>query len=462
MENKSQETNQNVNNSYDKTRDTFGSRLGIIAAAAGSAIGLGNIWKFPYITGVNGGAAFIVVYLACIAVIGLPVMLAEFIIGRRSQKNAVGAFKKLAPGTPWFLVGVMGVLSAFMILAYYGVVAGWTLEYIVKSGTGALAGMSPEQIESVFGGFIGSTVRPIIWQIVFMAITASIVVSGVKEGIEKYSKILMPLLLAILLILCVRSITLPGAVKGLEFLFRPDFSKLSAQGVLIALGHAFFSLSLGMGTMLTYASYIGKRESLGKIATQVTVSDTLIALLAGIAIFPAVFAFNIEPGSGPGLVFVTLPNVFNKMPGGPLFAALFFVLLAIAALTSAISILEVVVSYTVEELKMPRKRATIIATVIITLLGIPSSLAMGPMAGFKIAGLNYFDFLDWTTASILMPVGGLLITAFLGWYWGREKTREELSSEGTLKIRYIGLFMFVCKYIAPAAVAAVFLYGLFK
>lgn len=463
MNEKANESGQNVNNNFEnKERDTFGSRLGIIAAAAGSAIGLGNIWKFPYITGVNGGAAFIIIYLLCIAVIGLPVMLAEFIIGRRSQKNAVGAFKELAPGTPWFLVGIMGAASAFMILAYYGVVAGWTLEYIVKAISGAFSGMGPQEIENTFAGFISNPWRPIIWQVIFMAITALIVISGIKDGIEKYSKILMPMLLGIILILCARSLTLPGGLRGVEFLFNPDFSEVTAQGVLIALGHAFFSLSLGMGTMLTYGSYIKKRESLGKIATQVTISDTLIALLAGLAIFPAVFAFNIEPDSGPGLVFVTLPNVFNKMPGGSIFAALFFLLLAIAALTSAMSILEVVVSYTVEELKMSRRTATVLVAAIITLIGIPSSLAMGPWAGFKIGNLNFFDFLDWTTASILMPLGGLLITAFIGWHLGKKRVQEELSAEGTIKVNYIGLFMFVCKFIAPIAIAAVFLYGILK
>ena len=440
-------------------RDSFGSRFGVIAAAAGSAIGLGNIWKFPYITGIYGGAAFIIVYLICIVAIGFTVMLSEFLIGRKAQANAIGSFKKEAPGTPWFLTGWMGVAAAFMILAFYGVVAGWTLEYIVKAATQAFAGQSPDQIGGMFGGFISGTSKPIFWQVVFMAATAWIVVAGIKDGIEKYSKILMPLLLVIILILDIRAITLPGASAGLEFLFKPDWSKVSPESVLVALGHAFFSLSLGMGTMITYGSYIGKKENLGATAMQVTIADTLIALLAGVAIFPAVFAFGIQPGAGPGLVFVTLPNVFQQMPGGSIFAILFFLLLAVAALTSSISILEVVVAYFVEDLKMARTKATLMAATAITLIGIPASLSMGSMAEVTFFGKNFFDLLDFTASNILLPLGGLFITAFVGWYWGVDKTRKELSNNGELSIGYLPLFIFLARFVAPAAIAIVFLNG---
>lgn len=448
-------------NDQNIQRDTFGSRLGIIAAAAGSAIGLGNIWKFPYITGIYGGAAFIIIYLVCISIIGLPVMLSEFIIGRKAQKNAIGAFKKLSPGTPWFLTGWMGVVGAFLIFAYYGVVAGWTLEYIYRSIIGGFSGMSPAQIGTEFEGFISAVGRPIFWQVMFIAITSYIVIAGVKDGIEKYSKILMPMLLIIILVLCVRAITLPGSQKGLEFLFKPQISAVTANSVLIALGQAFFSLSIGMGTMITYGSYMKKKENLAKTAIQVTASDTLIALLAGIAIFPAVFAFGIEPDSGPGLVFVTLPNVFNKMPGGMVFAILFFILLAVAALTSAISILEVIVAYLVEELKITRGKATIFSSVVITLLGIPCSLSMGIMSDVLIFGKNFFGLLEWISSNLLLPLGGLLITLFVGWYLGREQTREELSNEGTIQeMPYLRLFMFICRFVAPIAILIVFLYGL--
>jgi len=441
-------------------RDGFGSRLGIIAAAAGSAIGLGNIWKFPYITGIYGGAAFIIVYLICIAAIGFPVMLSEFIVGRRAQKNAIGSFKKLAPGTPWFLTGWMGVAAAFMILSFYGVVAGWCMEYIVKAATNAFAGQSVEAIGGMFGGFISSVGKPLFWTVLFMGITGWIVVAGIKDGIEKYSKVLMPLLLLIVIILDIRAITLPGGGAGLEFLFKPDWSKISAEAVLVALGHAFFSLSLGMGTMITYGSYIGKKENLGETAIQVTIADTLIALLAGVAIFPAVFAFGIEPAAGPGLAFITLPNVFQMMPGGYIFGILFFMLLTVGALTSSISILEVVVAYFAEELKMNRKKATIIATVAITLVGVLCSLSMGPVFPTLFFGKNFFDLMDWTSANILLPLGGLLITAFVGWAMSKKDVEDEVTSGGEIKVSYLPLFTFLAKFIAPIAIAIVFLNGI--
>ncbi len=449
--------NKLMKNNNIEQRDNFGSRFGIIAAAAGSAIGLGNIWKFPYMTGLNGGAAFIIVYLVCIAFIGLTLMLSEFIIGRRAQKNAIGAFKKLAPNTPWFLTGWMGVIAAFVILSFYGVIAGWCMEYIVRAVMNSFAGMSPDEITSSFVDFIGRGGKPIFWQVAFMSLTGSIVVSGIKDGIEKYAKILMPLLVAIIIILDIRAITLPGAGAGLEFLFKPDFSKLTANGILMALGHAFFSLSLGMGTMITYGSYISKKENLGETALQVTIADTLIALLAGIAIFPAVFAFGIEPNAGPGLVFITLPNVFQQMPLGYLFSILFFILLTVAALTSSISILEVVVAYFVEDLKMNRKRATITATLAITLLGIPCSLSQGAVP-LNIGGMSFLDAMSWLTDNLLLPLGGLLIVAFVGWVLGRKEVEEEVTAGG-IKVSYIPLFMFLAKFVAPIAIALVFLNG---
>ena len=441
-------------------RDTFSSNLGIIAAVAGSAVGLGNIWKFPYITGVYGGGAFVLVYLICIAIIGLPIVLSEFIIGRKAQKNAIGSFKKLAPGTPWFVPGVMGLVAAFMILAFYGVVAGWTLEYLFKAITNSFVGKNPADLEGMFGGFISQLAKPIFWQFIFMGLTCWIVLAGIKGGIEKASKLLMPILLVIIIILDIRAITLPGASEGLAFLFKPDFSKLSAEGMLSALGHAFFSLSLGMGTLITYSSYMSKKENLATTAVQVTIADTGIALLAGIAIFPAVFAFGIEPGAGPGLVFITLPNVFQQMPGGYIFCILFFLLLAVAALTSSISILEVVVAYFVEELKLARRAATIMAASAITIMGIPCSLSMGVWSKVKFMDKTFFDWLDFIASNVLLPLGGLLIVAFVGWYLGREKTETEVTNEGELKAGYLPLFMFLAKFVAPVVIAIVFLHGL--
>ncbi|MGM0379654.1 MAG: sodium-dependent transporter [Bacillota bacterium] len=449
-------------------RDGFASKLGIIAAAAGSAIGLGNIWKFPYITGIYGGAAFIVVYLFCIALIGTPVMLSEFTIGRRAQKNAIGSFKKLAPGKPWFIAGWMGFLAAFSILSFYGVVAGWTLDYIVKSVMNGFAGSNADQIAGMFGGLISKTYRPIFWQVIFMGMTAGVVLGGIKDGIEKYAKILMPLLLVIIIILDIRAVTLPGSSKGLAFLFKPDWSKLSGEAILSALGHAFFSLSLGMGTMITYGSYIGKNEKLGETAVQVTIADTAIALLAGLAMFPAVFAFGIEPASGPGLVFITLPNVFQQMAGGYIFQILFFVLLAVSALTSSVSILEVVVAYFHEEKDMSRKKAVIIATVAITIVGMAASLSMGPWADMKIplpgfGRVGIFDWLDLLSANYLLPVGGLLISLFVGWGMDPDDVYDELSNSGELKVAYLSLFRIATKFIAPIGILIVIAhnFGLF-
>lgn len=452
-----------MDNNNLQQRDAFGSRLGIIAAAAGSAIGLGNIWKFPYITGVYGGAAFIVVYLICIALIGFPLMLSEFLIGRKAQKNAVGAFKKLAPGTPWFMTGWMGVIAAFVILSFYSVVAGWCLAYIIKAVSGAFTGASPDQINEIFGGFITSSTMPIIWTVVFMSLTVWIVMAGIKDGIEKYAKFLMPLLLVIIIILDIRAITLPGAGEGLAFLFKPDWSKINGEAVLAALGHAFFSLSLGMGTMITYGSYISKKENLGETAIQVTIADTVIALLAGIAIFPAVFAFGIEPGAGPSLVFVTLPNVFQQMPGGYFFGILFFVLLTVAALTSSISILEVVVAYFSEELKWSRKKATLMAGGAITLIGILCALSYASSSPFSqvklIQGTVFMDSMMWLSDNLLLPLGGLFVCVFVGWVLGRQKVDEEVNSEGT-HVGYIPFIMFATKFIAPIGIAIVFLKGI--
>ncbi|MDB4584654.1 sodium-dependent transporter, partial [Draconibacterium sp.] len=388
-------------------RDSFSSKFGVIAAAAGSAVGLGNIWKFPYIAGVYGGAAFLFVYLGFILAIGLPVMLSELIIGRKSQRNAFGAFKVLAPGTPWRYVGILGVSAAFLILSFYGVVAGWSVQYIVISVQDGFSNKSPEEINSLFSTLIESPVKPVILQLFFMVLTAAIVIVGIKKGIEKYTKILMPVLVVILIILCIKSVSLEGAKAGLEFLFKPDFSKLTGDGILSALGHAFFTLSLGMGTLITYGSYINKQNNLVQTVINVTVADTVIAILAGIAIFPAVFAFGIEPTEGPGLIFVTLPNVFHQMPGGFYFSLLFFILLTVAALTSSISILEVVVAYFKEEFKMGRKASTILATVLISMLGILCSLSMGILSSYTIFGLNFFDLMDWISANLLLPIGGL-------------------------------------------------------
>jgi len=444
---------------YSK-RDSFGSKLGIIAAAAGSAIGLGNIWRFPYVVGENGGAAFILLYFGFIIIIGIPVMLSELVIGRRAQRNAYGAFKFLKPNQPWYLIGVMGIAAAFMILAFYSTVAGWTLEYLYLSIINGFSGKSPGELHQIFNEFQASGWKPVMWQVIIMTLTAGIIISGVRKGIEKYTKVLMPLLLVLIIIMCIRSLTLPGAMAGLEFLFKPDFSKITAGTILEALGQGFFSLSIGMGTLITYGSYIQKKENLSNTAYAVTVADTMIALLAGIAIFPAVFAFGINPSEGEGLVFITLPNIFQQMAGGYFWSLLFFSLLVIAALTSTISVLEVVVAFLSEELGLGRRTATVLAAATITVLGILCTMSQGPAPYIGFAGMNLFEIMDFSSANILLPLGGLLIVIFVGWFLGKKNAMDELSNSGTYRARLFYLFLFVVRFLAPVAIAVVFLNGL--
>lgn len=434
-------------------RDSFGSKFGVIAAAAGSAVGLGNIWRFPYVAGESGGGAFVLIYLGFIFIIGVPVMLSEFVIGRKAKLNTFGAFKKLAPGKPWFIIGIMGLVAAFFILAFYSTIAGWTLEYIVKAFSN---GFKNQDTTIIFESFKSSTFKPLLWQFIFMILTAWIVFSGVKDGIEKYTKILMPLLFVLILLMCVRSLTLDGASKGLEFLFKPDFSKITWGVVLEALGQAAFSLSIGMGALITYGSYINKENNLSRTAIQVSIADTLIAILAGVMIFPAVFALKMDPQAGPGLVFQVLPELFMKMPGGYFFSIIFFILLAVAALTSTVSLLEVVVAFASEELKMTRRKATIMGSAAIWLVGIITTLSFSNLSDLKIFDKTIFDLLEYIAANILLPLGALLIVVFLGWYLGKKVIADELSNEGTLKMKFLGVFVFIIKFIAPVAIALVF------
>jgi len=441
-------------------RDSFSSRLGVIAAAAGSAIGLGNIWRFPYVAGENGGGAFLLIYIGFIILIGVPVMLSEFVIGRSTQRNPVGAFKKLAPKTLWPLTGFLGIIAAFFILAFYTTVSGWTLEYLYLAITDSFKAKTAESLAIGFDSFRTSGLRPLIWQNVFMFFTAFIVYRGIRNGIEKYTKILMPLLLIIIIILGIRSITLPGAGEGLLFLFKPDFSKITGTVILEALGQSFFSLSIGMGTLITYGSYIGKTEKLGNTALSVSAADTLIAILAGIAIFPAVFAFGIAPEAGAGLVFITLPLIFEQMTGGYFFALIFFLLLSIAALTSTISVLEVVTAYLAEELNLGRKKATLLAASSIAVLGVACTMSQGPWSAISVGNNNLFDLLEMISANIMLPLGGLLIVIFVGWYLSKETVIDELSNEGKLKAGFRYLYLFIVKFLAPVAIAFVFLHGL--
>jgi NSS family neurotransmitter:Na+ symporter len=443
--------------SNDVQREQWGSKLGFILAAAGSAVGLGNIWRFPYITGQNGGAAFVLLYVLLVFIIGFSVMLAEIAIGRSAQLNAVGSFKKLKGGA-WPIVGWMGVIAGFMILSFYGVIGGWTMAYIIKSFTGLMAAAESGGAGDAFGGFIANGPVVIAWQAAFMVLTIWVVYRGIGEGIERYCKILMPALFVILLVLIVRSVTLEGAGKGLEFYLKPDFSKLTGATFLAALGQAFFSLSLGMGCMITYGSYLGKKEILPGAAVQVCFLDTMVALLAGLVIFPAVFAFGVEPGAGPGLTFITLPSVFAKMPGGPVWSGLFFLLLFIAALTSAISLLEVVAAYFIDEMKWSRPKAAWIMGGAIFLLGVPSALSLGTMK-LQIAGKDFLDAMDFLSSNVLLPLGGLFIALFVGWIW-TEKARREVTNDGTVPFGMMTAWLWICRVVAPVAIAYIFITGL--
>lgn len=446
-----------------KERVNFGSKIGAILAAAGSAVGLGNIWRFPYMTGNYGGAAFIVIYLICIVLLGLPIMIAEFSIGRHSRANTAGAYKVLAPRTPWKYVGYMGVLAGFLILSFYSVVAGWTLEYTLQALSNGFAGMTDSgEYTQFFNAFSSSTFRPILWMFVFLIMTHVVIELGVKKGIEKSAKIMMPALFVIIVILAVCAITLPGAGKGLEFLFKPDFSKVTPGVFLAAMGQAFFSLSLGLGCLSTYASYFGKETNLSRTATSVGFIDTLVAITAGIIIFPAAFSVGISPDAGPSLLFITLPNVFQLAFGDiPLlayiFSLLFYILLALAAFTSTISMHEVVTAFVHEEWKVSRRKAAWMVTAGCTVLGGFSSLSFGPWSDFHIFGLNIFDFLDSLTSKIMLPLGGMLISIFTGWYLDRRIVWGEISNEGKLKVPLFKAYIFILKFIAPIAIGLIFI-----
>ena len=450
-----------------KKRERFGSRFAVIAAMAGSAVGLGNIWRFPYVLGQYGGAAFILVYIAASLLVALPIFFAESVIGRRSGRDTYGAMQLLAPGTAWKWAGLLTILSPLLILSYYSVVGGWSVEFLFKSLSFSFTEKAAaEEVSGYFGKFISSTWQPILSHTLFMAMVAGVVLGGVKNGIERFSKVAMPLLFVLILFIVGYSLTLPGSRAGVEYLVKPDFSKLTADAYAAALGQAFFSLSLGVGTVLTYASYVKKEENLVVSGVGTAVSDLLFAMIAAFAVMPAVFAAGIEPGSGPGLVFQTLPYIFNTMSQAmPITSALvsiaFFLTILAAALTSAISMLEVGVAYLVDEKGMERRKATLLLALGTWLLGVLCSLSFGPLAGVKLLGLRFFDFLDSLCSVWLLPLGGLLFTLFVGWWMSKADVRDELTNGGTCNVRLFGLVYFLMRYLAPVGIVTVFLTNLF-
>jgi neurotransmitter:Na+ symporter, NSS family len=439
-----------VETNMQGTREHWGSRFGFIMAAAGSAVGLGNIWRFPYTTGQNGGGAFLLIYFGIIIAFGISVVMAEMLIGRSAQRNPVGAFRVLG-GRGWPLVGYFGVCTGFVILSFYIVVAGWTLAYIVHMARGALHTSDAAALGQIFGDFVASPLEPLGYAAAFMALTAWVVLGGINKGIERANKILMPLLFVLLLVLVVRAVTLPGAMAGVRFYLTPDWSAVGPDTFFAAISQAFFSLSIGMGTMLTYGSYLSLRENLPSSALTVGLVDSTAAFLSGLMVLPAVFAFGFAPNAGPGLTFITLPAVFSAMPFGDLFGVLFFLLLAIAALTSAVSILEPLVSYTVDEHGISRRRVVIGAAIVCFLLGVPASLSFGVMAELTVFGKNWFDLMDFLANNLMLPIGGLGTALFVGWAW-RAPALRALSNEGQLHQPWAPVWLFILRYLAPAGI----------
>ena len=440
------------------SRDNFGSSFGVLVALAGSAVGLGNLWRFPYLVGENGGAAFIIIYLAFVILIGLPVLMSGFIIGRRSQANARGAFKKLAPESRWGFAGILAVLCCVMILSFYSVVGGWGIEYLFKAFRFDFTrGGDSAALSSIFSDFAASSWQPLVCHTIFLLLSGLIVILGVKNGIEKFSKVMMPLLFLIIIGIAVRSLTLPGAGAGIDYLFKPDWSEVTANTFLAALGQAFFSLSLGSGMAITYGSYVSRKGKIVSISAQTALADTLFALIAGCAIMPAVFAYGISPGEGPGLVFITLPHIFSQLPLGGVIAILFFVALLLAAVTSSISLLEVIVAFCIEEFHIKRRSAVAISLSVLWILGCLCSLSQGVLSDWKLFGKTIFDFFDFVSANVLMLIGGLLVVLFVGWKLGRQVIHDELTNSGALRIPawLIDTITFLVRYLAPAAIVTI-------
>lgn len=447
-----------------KSRETFGSRMGMLLAMAGSAIGLGNIWRFPYTLGQNGGAAFLLLYVLMLVLICLPVMISEYLIGRRGGSNPFRTFDILAPGTKWRWIGFMAVLSSACILSFYCVVGGWSVKYLADACSGVLMSFDGDYSD-LFGSFISNPWKPLFYTLVFLGITGLIIALGVRKGIERMSKLMIKVLFLIIVLVVIRSLTLPGAMEGVRYMFVPDFSKVTADTCIAAMGQAFFSLSIGCGCILTYASYVDKKENIAASSAWIAFFDTTFAIVAGLAIIPAVYAIALKNGvnpdvsAGPGLVFITLPGVFKAMPLGGVAALLFFLALLLAAITSAISLMEVVVAFIIEELRRSRVHAVVTCFLLCGGVGVFCSLSFGPLEGFKLFGLSVFDFFDYITSNIMLPAGGLLLAVFAGWRLKRANYLDELTNSGNLNIpRWLSLTIYyLLKLVAPLAISLIFI-----
>lgn len=448
-----------------ESRAGFGSKLGLILATAGSAVGLGNVWRFPYMTGADGGAVFILIYFFCILFLGIPCMVSEFIIGRHGASNTARAYANMAPkGSLWRWVGFLGVATGFLITGYYAVVAGWCLQYMYASAVNQLQG-DHAAIASYFTDFSASAFLPVFWTAIILLFTHYVIIHGVRGGIEKASKMFMPTLFVLLLVIVVSSCMLPGAGKGISFLFNPDFSKLNSNVFLDALGQSFYSLSIAMGCICTYASYFSRQTNLLKSAVQISIIDSVVAILAGLMIFPAAFSVGVSPDSGPSLIFITLPHVFQQAFSGVpvlgyVLSLLFYALLSLAAITSLISLHEVSTAFFYEELHITRKKAAAIVTGGTLTVGLFCSLSLGAMSSLSIAGHSLFDVFDFVTGQIFLPVGGFLTCIFLGWFVPRNVVKDEFTNWGTLRSTLFGAYIFSVRYVCPLSILAIFLHQL--
>jgi NSS family neurotransmitter:Na+ symporter len=444
-----------------RNSERFSTGIGVLMATLGSAVGLGNIWKFPYLTGSNGGAAFLIVYIICTILVGFPILVAEHMLGRKGRGDAVSTFENVAPKSSWWVIGASGILAAFLIMAFYTEVAGWVFAYVFKSFGSGLLSTDPEVTSSIFASLVSNPVQSLIWQWIVLAVVGAIIMLGVAKGIEGTTKRLLPILALLLIIIGIRSITLPGAGQGLSFLFKPDFSKITAPVILTAMGLAFFKLSIGMGCMLTYGSYYSEDQNIPKNAARVVAADLTVSILAGIAIFPAVFSFGFEPAAGTQLLFITIPSVFASMPLGGVFMLAFFLLTAFAAIGAMISLVEVVVAFLVNRTKLGRKKSTLITVVSMAVVGSLAALSNSTMANVTVFGKTFFDLYDYVSSNILLPVGGLMIAIFATWVWGWPRFKEALSNNGALANEGVLKAVYnILKFVSPVLVAIILLTGL--
>lgn len=441
-------------------RSQFVTRLGALAATVGSAVGLGNIWRFPYEAGEHGGGAFLIIYIACVMLVGIPVIVSEFVLGRGTHKNAIGALRQAAPGTRFYLLSWMGIIASILILSFYSVVCGWIVEYLIQSIAGHMQGLDSDGFTAMFNHFVASPWRCSLWTLLFLMLNFLVLRRGVQKGIERVANVAMPLLFVILIIFCIYALTLPDARKGLEFLLVPHFASITPKVVLGAMGQAFFSLSLGLTCLLTYASYFKDDEHLVRSATWVAVLDTLVALLAGVMIFPIVFSFGMQPEAGPKLVFEVLPNIFQHMPGGYVWSVLFFVLLFVASLTSTISMSEISITFFQEERHMSRNQATGLNTGIAMVLGVLCALSFNVLSDFTVCGKTLFDLFDFVSSNILLPLGGMFLAIMVGWVVDRRFVRDQLTNHGNVSVRSLPVLRFLIRWVAPVGIALIFLYGL--